>query len=397
MVNLSAFETVCMKPDAAMISDLRQRLAITRWPDEPVGAAWQYGVNVGYLRELVEYWQHGFDWDRLGDTLGRIPLYAIPASATQEVEEGWHVAIEPGDDPTLPPLVMLHGWPSSLLEFTEVAASIAHPPAGQAVGRTVILVCLPGFAGAPHRSAPMHPRSMAAGLARMLRDDLKVGSFFLHGGDWGAVTATWLAIDWPENVLGVHMSMLGIKPYLGAGSAPLSDPEKAWIKATQKRLAADGGYREQQATSPTSLSFGLADSPAALAAWLIDKYRGWTAASADEPPRIDIDTLLCSVSLYWFSRRLPSANWIYWADRHQNHDLPAERRCEVPCGFSFFGNGFFPAPPGSWVERAYSMQFRRDHQDGGHFPAWVRPDLLTEDLFAFLNQVSEPANTGVRG
>lgn len=368
----------------AALDDLRRRLRARREPPEPTPADWRYGTPAAYMRELLAYWADGYDWRAVEARLNRRRQYLVPVEVDDGVTLRIHVTVEEGSNPSLPPFVLTHGWPSLPYEFEDVIDALAHPErtgGDAAQGATVIVPSLPGFGFSDAPPQPMHPRDMARCWRRLLVDAFGCGRFFAHGGDWGAVVSSWLGVDAPEVLVGVHLSMMGLKPPLPA-DPPLDDEETRWVKDIQKRLALDGGYREQQATRPSTLGIGLADSPALVAAWIVDKYHGWTTSPRDGAPRIDRDTMLTLASLYWFSGSLPTAGWVYFADRRDRHNLAPGQRCEAPTGCSFFGNGFFPPPPRRWVERVHNLRFREDFDDGGHFPALLEPQAFVRSLQA---------------
>jgi len=365
------------------VDDLERRLLSRAVPPEPVEADWAYGAPGAYMTELLAHWCNAFDWSAFDAAVNRHEQFRVPVTVdgmTLRV----HVVVEAGSNPELVPIVLTHGWPSLPFEFFGVVERIAHPEryGGRAQdGATVILPALPGFGYSERPRRPMHARQIAAFWRSLMVDHFDCPQFFAHGGDWGAVVSSWLGVDAPEALTGVHLSMLGLRPAMDAAQ-PLDKDELQWIKATQKRLALDGGYREQQATRPSTLAVGLADSPAFVAAWLVDKYHGWSGSAPGEPPLYSSDTLLTIASLYWFSGSLSTANWIYFADRNVREVLAPGQRCEVPSGFSFFGRGFFPAPPTGWINRGHNLRYRRDMDEGGHFPALLNPVNFADSLRA---------------
>lgn len=366
------------------LHDLQRRLRATLMPIEPGRADWRYGPPVAYLRELTQWWANGYDWRAAEAHLNRFAQFLVPVPFPDGSTLRIHVTVEVGSNPDLPPIVLSHGWPSLPFEFFGVIDAIAHPERSggrEQDGATVIVPSLPGFGFSDPPLQPLHAREIAVGLRTMMVESFGCDRFFAHGGDWGAVVSSWLAVDAPQVLTGLHLSMLGLRPAV-VPAQPLDGDEKHWIADIQKRLARDGGYRETQATRPTTLGFGLADSPAFLAAWLVDKYHGWCGSSTGDLPRHSRDTMLTFASLYWFSRSLPTASWIYYADRHGRHELAPGQRCEVPTGCSFFGKGFFPAPPTRWVERGHNLRFRQDFADGGHFPALLKPREFVDSLRA---------------
>lgn len=231
----------------------------------------------------------------------------------------------------------------------------------------------------------MTAREMAGLWRELMVEALGVERFFMHGGDWGAVVGSWLALDHPGHLLGLHMTVAGFRPAIDHEGAPLSEAEKAWLKDTKRQVEPDSGYAVLQGGQPSTLAVGLSDSPAALAAWLVDKYHRWCGAGLDEPPPFDRDQVLTSATLYWALGDLPAANWIYWAERHHGGiALAPGQRVETPTGFALFGGGIFPVAPRSWVERAYNLVTYDTFARGGHFPAWLTPGPLADSLLAFI-------------
>lgn len=380
-------EPMTITIDPAVIADLHRRLDAYRRPSGVAGSGWQMGIDLDWLDDLLRYWRNEFDWDAVAARLNRHDHYRIPVTDTTGQICAIHAVIERGSGAHDVPILLLPGWPSSFLEFEDVIDRIARPEhydGDAANGRTVVVADLPGFGLSDRPDRPIHHRAMAAMLQSLMVDGLGFDRFVVHGGDWGAVVGSWLALDYPKHVAGLHMSMLGLRPHLDR-DVPLSDAEKDWLGRTKRRLDQDSGYRETQATKPNTLAVGLTDSPAALAAWMVEKYHGWSGCASDAVPSIDRDRLLTSATLYWATGAMPTANWIYWADRNEGDiGLAAGQRVMVPTGLALFDGGFFPPPPTEWAARAYNVVHRRDHPHGGHFPAWTEPAAFAEGLHSFV-------------
>lgn len=372
----------------AVLEDLRRRLAAYRPPTEPEAAGWRYGVDGRYLAELIDYWRAGFDWRAAEQRLNRFAHYRAELDAGEDGPLSVHVVVQGAARPDAPVVLLTPGWPSSLVEYQDLIERLAAPERYGGDPQTAVNVVaaeLPGFGLSQPPRRPMPPRRMAELWRQLLVETLGCSRAFVHGGDWGAVVSSWLAFDHPETVAGLHLSALGLRPAVDRAAQPLSEEEIAWLQATKQRLDADGGYREQQATKPTTLAVGLSDSPAALAAWLIEKYHGWSGAGAEAPPPIPPDELLTSASLYWTLGDISAANWIYWADRHSGGiGLRPGERIETPTGFALFGGGFFPPAPRAWAERAYRVAAWEVHDRGGHFPAWTVPERLAPSILEFV-------------
>jgi pimeloyl-ACP methyl ester carboxylesterase len=248
----------------------------------------------------------------------------------------------------------------------------------------VVVADLPGFGLSGQPSRPIGPREIAGLWRQLMVEGLGHSRFLYHGNDWGASVGAWLGVDYAAHVRGVHLTMPGVRPSLTPPAPGLTAEESAWLKETQKRLSADAGYREILSTKPSTAAVGLADSPAALLAWIVEKLHGWSGMGADQPPPMDRDTILAIATVYWSTNNLPAANWIYYAARHGDDTAFGPGvRCATATGFSIFDGGFFPPPPQTWLERMHHTIFRRDHPSGGHFPALTRPQALAGDLLEF--------------
>ncbi len=368
---------------AARLEALRARLRVTGWPVASPGAGWSFGVDQEWLRVLCARWEAGD-----GFALLEKALTAVPSVFFEVETEGFgtlHVhAFVAGGTGHARPILMTHGWPSLSVEYIPVIEQLRARERQASSGGipTLVAPSLPGFGWSSAPSRPMHARDIAR-LWRLLIDEgLELGPVIAHGGDWGAVVSSWLAVDAPERVAGLHLTMMGLKPDIDV-SDPLDDAERSWIRNTQKRLAADGGYRELQASRPSTLSVGLADSPAFVLAWIAEKLHQWSGPAAQQDPERLQSAILTLASSYWLTGSLGSAAWIYWADRHEPQALAGGERCLVPTGYSGFGGGFFPPPPSRWIERAHRLVYRNELPVGGHFPGWMASATLADELQRF--------------
>lgn len=373
-----------IKIEDHVIEDLRARLDQTRLPAEPTDAGWQYGINLTYLSDLIEIWKGSFDWAAEQDALNKHNHFIAAAAPEGLGPLDLHFVHEQCGQPNAPTIVLLAGWPSSHLEYRNVIDRLVRPT-GDEISYNAIVIDLPGFGLSQGPDAPVSPRTMAKYVKTLLVEGVGLQNVHVQGGDWGSVVGSWLAFDAEEIVDTLFLTMLGLRPATDR-STVFSEAEQAWLKETRKRLAQDGGYREAQATKPTTAAVGLADSPAALLAWIVEKYHGWTTVglSADIPP-LPQNQILTSATLYWATNHLPTANWVYWADRHiEGTRLPDGRRVETPTGFAFFDHGFFPVPPTEWTQRAYNTVSHTVMDHGGHFPAWANPQGFEASLRGFL-------------
>lgn len=384
-------------PERALI-DLDERLRRWRPPVAIAdGGSWASGTDPAFLAELVDYWRHGYDWQRCQEAINRWPNYLVDIGP-QRI----HFIREPGteveDAPRPLPLVLTHGWPGSIVEFLHVIDVLAHPEehGGDPLDAfDVIVPSLPGygFSGPPIRDdgtpGPIGPRAIAGLWHRLVTEKLNYGRpYGIQGGDWGAVVSSWLAFDHPlkdeQGVLGVHLNMMGLRPGLDLETATLSADEEAWLAKMGSALDDKTAYQRIHATRPQTLGVALADSPVGLAAWIVEKFQAWSDCGGDPLRRFSMDTLLDNVMVYWLTGTAGTSTWLYrGAAQQKPRALPEGAKVETPTGFAAFPADIAPAPPKEWIERAFNLRRHTVMPSGGHFAALEEPDLLVDDIRAF--------------
>lgn len=367
-------------PDADLV-DLHGRLSSTRFPEsQPEGRRWQYGTPVDYLKTVVEHWRDGYDW-RLWETRLNRFSHHLAAVGDQTI----HLLVEPGSGQHPFPLVLTHGWPGSFVEFLDMIDPLAHPE--RHGGRvedafTVIVPSLPGFgfSGAP--SAPLHPRAVAGLWRSLMVETLGYPRYGAQGGDWGAAVTSWLALDHPREIGAIHLNMASLQPWLGEGSPDLDDEERAWRDTALRRRQGEIAYQQIQGTKPQTLAYGLTDSPAGLAAWILEKFHGWTVGERDVDPPFSLDHLLTNVMIYWLNG-INAANWMYCSTvAGTSKQLAAGEHVSVPTAMLLFENDIAVPPPDAWLRRCYNL-VRRRTLAGGHFAPMENGAELVNDLRAF--------------
>lgn len=366
---------------APVLADLRERLARTRWPAEPAAPPWRWGTSLAYLRQVVERWRDGYDWRRWERELNRWPQYRARVGGGR-----LHFILERGSGPRPLPLVITHGWPGSVVEFLEVIDPLAHPErhGGDAADAfTVVAPSLPGYGFSDPPDAPIAPRQIAALWRELMVDVLGCRRYGAQGGDWGAVVSSWLALDHPAEVAAIHLNMVGLRPWLGEGAPPLEPQERQWIARARAWRARESAYQQIQGTKPQTLAYGLTDSPAGLAGWILEKFHGWTVPGSEGPPPFEVDRLLTNVMLYWING-INASTWLYCSLVDGTAAaLGRGERVAVPTGLLLFPRDLLAGPPDHWVRRAYNVVHRRDAAAGGHFAALEHGPLLVEDVRAF--------------
>ena len=357
---------------AADLADLRARIGRTRWPAPAAGAAWEQGADAGYLRYVLDRWAR-LDWRARERELNAHPQFVACVDGVPIHFVHQRAARGRGGVP----LLLTHGWPSSYAELLPLVPLLTDPAAHGIDGPAfdVVIPSLPGycFSGRPGVCTMRD----TARLWHALMAGLGYRRYGAGGGDIGSGVSTYLALDQPDAVLGLHLSNLELDPYLGPGAAPLTPAESAFQAAVAEWSEREGAYHAVASTRPQTLAYGLHDSPLALAAWLVDPWWAW---SAGEPP---LDLLLTTLTLYWVTGTVaPSLR-----DFRDNADLGSVGRTPVPTGFAVFGHGRRDCvpPPREWVERLYDVRRWTVMPRGGHFAAAEEPALLAADIAAFFS------------
>ncbi|MGH9486640.1 MAG: epoxide hydrolase family protein [Terriglobales bacterium] len=351
------------RADKAALDDLRLRLHATRWPPA-LSADWTYGFPVPELQEICRYWADEFDWRRAEAAMFAWPHFQIEIGGF--CIHFVHIRSQRAGAPAL---VLTHGWPGSFLELLPLAPLLPD--------FDLVIPSLPGFAFSPHPGTPGCDTAVIAGLWASLMTALGYDRFGVHGGDIGASVSTLLGSQYPERILGVHLNYLpgAYYPEL-ASTEPITAAEEAFLAEKALWANAQGGYEHLQRTQPQTLSYGLNDSPAALAAWMLDRFRNWSDCDGQLTPYFQIDDLLANVALYWLTGSTASSFRLY------TERWPAFAPVRVPCAFARFPREI-SLPPRSWVERGYHIVRWTEMPRGGHFAAWEQPALLATDLREF--------------
>lgn len=363
------------------LENLRARLRATRWPDAPRDAGWSLGTDVAYLRELVAYWADQFDWPAQEAALARLPRFRVRLGGLQIHFVHVRAARHPAG--SVLPLVLCHGWPDSFWRYTKVIPFLTDPGAhgaDPADAFDVVVPDMPGYGYSEHPAGPALDSIAVAGLWAELMSVLGYAQFGAAGGDIGSQVSRYLALDFPDRVVAVHRTDAGV-PVFAGNPADLAPEERAWLAEMAAWGAAEGAYGAMHRTKPQTAAFGLTDSPAGLAAWIVEKLRAWSDCAGDIERRFTKDEVLTNVTLYWLTATIGSSMRMYSA----NAAIPPAqlaRRVEVPSGFSLF-----PAdigrPPRAWLERTANVVRVTEPPRGGHFAPFEEPELYAEELRAF--------------
>ncbi|MFE5332389.1 epoxide hydrolase family protein [Embleya sp. NPDC056575] len=368
------------RTDPAALADLRARLRATRWPDAPEEVGWGLGVDLGYLRELVGYWADGFDWGAQEAALNRLPRFRATVGGL-----GIHYVHARAVAPTGPvlPLVLGHGWPDSFWRYTKVISLLTDPGAhggDPADAFDVVVPDMPGYGYSDRPTGPPLDSIAVAGLWAELMDGLGYARFGAAGGDIGSHVSRYLALDHPDRVVAVHRTDAGV-PVVSGDLAEFTPEEREWFREVAAWGAAEGGYAAMHRTKPQTAAVGLTDSPAGLAAWIVEKLRAWSDCDGDIERGFTKDEILTNVTIYWLTETIGSSMRMYRA----NGSIPPAqlaRRVEVPSGFTLFP-GDLVRPPRAWMERTTNVVRVTEAERGGHFAAFEEPELYAEELRTF--------------
>ncbi len=365
----------------ADVDDLRERLGRTRWAAQLPGEPWTRGVPTDYLRSLAQRWATTYDWRAAEAALNAHPQFV--ADVDGQPVHFLHVT---SPEPDATPLVLLHGWPGSVVEFSRVIGPLSDPRAhglDPAQAFHLVIPSLPGFGwSTPLAGAGWDSNRMAQAISRLMAV-LGYERYGAQGGDFGAFVAPDLGRVDPDRVIGVHVNAatFGFIPWGEVSEeelATLTDVERARIDRLNHYQAEQTGYFQVQSTRPQTIAAALADSPAGQLAWVVEKFQEWTSADAALPEdAVPVDELLTNVSLYWFTNTAGTSGNIYYEAMHAG-SWPSPSG--VPTGVAVFGQDVAIR---RYAEQAHTIVHWSDFDEGGHFAAMETPDLLVQDVRAF--------------
>jgi pimeloyl-ACP methyl ester carboxylesterase len=367
----------------AVLSDLRERIRSTRWPPPAPGEPWDQGTDLGYLRELLAYWAEGFDWRARERELNRFAHFVTELDGVRI--HFVHERARGGDGI---PLLLSHGWPGSFAELLPLVPLLTDPAAHGSAGPAfdVVIPSLPGYGFSERPRRPGVTTRYVAGLWHELMGRLGYERYGAHGNDFGSAVTTFMALDRPRALLGIHLTNLDISPYTGPGSPPLSEAESAYIDQTESWNARERGYSAIQSTKPQTLGYALNDSPAGLAAWILEKWRSWSDSQGDLDGRFSRDFLLTILTLFWVTESITTSIRDYLDNRRAGlYTLGPDDFVQVPTAVAVFSRQHVPEgePPREWAERLYDVRRWTPMERGGHFAAAEEPELVARDLAAF--------------
>ena len=356
----------------AIMDDLRERIRHTRWPDGAPGEPWSQGTDLDYLRNLLTYWADGFDWRARERELNRYQHRTAEVDGVRI-----HFVHRQGAGNRIP-LILTHGWPSTFVELLGLVDRLGDQ-------FDLVVPSLPGYAFSQRPPRVGVDREFVASLWHQLMQGLGYERYGAHGGDFGAGVATHMALQQPDRMIGIHLSTSEMSPYTGPGTPPLSPQEQAYVDNVARWDETERGYSAVQSTRPQTLGYGLNDSPAGLAAWVLDKWRSWSDSGGNLDATFDRDALLTMLTIWWVTGSITSSMRDYYDNRWHSTAIGPDDMVRVPTAMAVFPNEYVSEgePPRSWFERLYQVQRWTVFPRGGHFAAAEVPDLLAKDIAAF--------------
>jgi pimeloyl-ACP methyl ester carboxylesterase len=372
-----------------VLDDLHRRLDDTLWPEPVEEAGWDYGTDVGFLKDLCAYWRHSYDWRSQERALNEWPHFLV------EVDDvDIHCIHVPGVGPDPLPLVLTHGWPSSFYEMHKVIGPLSDPARFGGDPADAFHVVVPSLPGYGWSAAPRTRGMSATRVADLwvgLMGKLGYRRFGSHGGDWGSAVSTALGASHPDRIIGIHLTML---------APPVDEPtltpeQRTWWETVKAYRDREWGYVHLQRTKPQTAAFALTDSPAGLAAWITEKWWRWSDCADEEGNRdlwraFERDEILTTLTIYWVTRTIGSSMRLYYETFSTGSVITQPPRIEVPTGVAVFNE--MNRPPRELAEPHYDIRRWTVVDRGGHFPALENPDVLVAEIRQFYRPLRSSAD-----
>jgi pimeloyl-ACP methyl ester carboxylesterase len=367
-----------------VLSDLTTRIHNTRWPPQAPGTAWAQGTDLDYLKRLLSYWANGFDWRAQERRLNSFAHFRAELNGIHI-----HFVHERARAGNGIPLILTHGWPSSFLELLPLVPLLTNPKDNgiDAPAFDLVIPSLPGY-GFSERPAQANYRTVARMWHELMRG-LGYERYGAGGGDFGAGVATYMALENPAAMIGIHLTTMELWPPTGEGTRPLTEAETTYVAHAHQWDAVERGYSAIQSTRPQTLGYALNDSPAGLAAWILEKWRAWSDSDGDLDMHFSRDFLLTLLTLYWVTETITPSMRDYFDNRWHGAAIQAGPRVQVPMGFANFDKNYVSegSPPREWVERLYDVRRWTAMPSGGHFGAAEEPERLARDIATFFAEL----------
>jgi epoxide hydrolase len=383
---MSAIRPFTLHVPDAILADLNRRLANTKWPDQLPGTSWEYGADIKKVRELADYWQNRFNWRAQEARINQYNQF------TTEIDGQLIYFIhQRSPRPGAIPLMLIHGWPGSIVEFLALIDPLTQPENGAVPAFDVVIPALPGFPlSGPTTTRGWNPARMARAFI-VLMDRLGYSRYGLQGGDWGSEIARDMAYQAPGRVIGLHLNFLAVDAPNPAALQTMSDSERRRFSYFQRE---ESSFFNLQASEPQTLAYALTDSPVGWLAWMISKFQMLTDNNGDFLTAVDRDTFLTDVTLYWVTNTVGSGMRIYRENRLAGGETEPNPHLDTPVAYADFPKEVI-ASPLSWIKQTYNVVQVTEMPRGGHFAALEQPELLVKDMRTFFAKVgAQPIGRG---
>lgn len=415
--------------DQQVLDDLAQRIARTRWTDEVEDAGWNYGTNQAYLRELLAYWRDQFDWRRQEALLNQFAHFRAEVDGFGD-SFGLHFIHERGSGDNPIPLLLTHGWPDSFFRFYKIIPMLTHPEqfgGDPADSFTVVVPSLPGFSFSDRPAKKgMDEQRVAELLSALMTKTLGYSRYAAHGGDLGSGITQTLAQRHGDDLIGIHLVDVPYKNMYMVDASTASEAERAYLQEGEQWGMREGAYAMLHSTRPQTLGYGLNDSPAGLASWIVEKFYNWSDCNGNLESRFTKDELLTNITMYWATQTINSSIRYYrelqsWGDEAGGQDWSQSEGwaqdaaqeaaqgaaheagsahedqgwqqgwgsvVDVPTAVAIFPKDLVHAPR-EFGERFFNIQQWTEMPRGGHFSALEEPELLVNDIREFFRPLRQ--------
>ena len=366
------------------LNDIYSKVRKYPWKNIQNMAGWEHGTNYKYLKEISKYWVTKFNWRKQEKKINSFYNFLTKVDGINI-----HFIKEKGSGSNPIPLMILHGWPGSFVEFLDIIEKLAHPErfgGNKEDSFDVIVPSIPGFGFSSSPQKPLGPRKIAKIMNKFMTKNLGYKKYFSQGGDWGSAICNWLGYDHYKSCKAIHVNCLTMRHPVGAKTKK----EKKWEIKFAKDQIMQEGYRTQQATKPQSLSYAMIDSPVGTAAWILEKFFSWSDIKKNNINKVySKDILLINIMVYLITNTFNTASWIYFGRREEGGRLFPKKfkRIKIPTAAAVYPKEMLEWPPKSYVKRIFNLKRWTKMKSGGHFAALEQPDLLVNDIRTFARSI----------
>ena len=368
----------------SILKEINLKVKNYPWHEMPDDGGWEYGTNLDYMKEISDYWVNKFNWKKHETEINKFSNYTTDVDGIKI-----HYILEKGSGPKAMPLLLMHGWPGSIVEFLHIIKKLAHPEkfgGKEEDAFDVIIPSLPGFGFSGRPTRPIGPRKMSEILNNLMVKNLGYKNYLAQGGDWGATICNWLAYDHSKTCKAIHINCLTMR----LPDGPQTQEEKDWQNKFDKDQIMQDGYRTQQATKPQTLSYSMMDSPVGIAAWILEKMYFWSDLKNKDLESIySKDILLANIMVYIITKTFNTASWIYYGRREEGGRFFPKNFTQIktPTGIAMFPAEMSEWPPKSYLDRIFNIKQLTKMPKGGHFAAMEQPDFLIQDVVKFARTI----------